>query len=148
LKGSESKFDPYTNTSWRVPYHHGLGPQGQCLFTIGQSLQFPRLWRVTMPRPAAASHQDDDLYVTLLRRIYICIISYFRGRTATLHRSPFSAYPTHCLPASVVNFRDPAMMFQDSRAYTFVPILLGSPLSPRLTAAVSKLWHTLSGLYM
>ena len=50
----------------------------------------------------------------------------------------------------MVNFNDPTVMEEDARAYTFPAMQgeLGSIPGPLLIVAVSKLWQTVSGVYM
>jgi len=52
----------------------------------------------------------------------------------------------------MVNFRDPAVVVQDSRVYTFAItpcyFRFTNILHPPLTVAMTKLWHAVGGLYM
>ena len=61
---------------------------------------------------------------------------------------------TYPLPVKMPNFRDPAEIAQDARAYNSAAIFLQlervslKSIIPPSTVVMSKLWHTVGGLYM
>ena len=61
-------------------------------------------------------------------------------------------HPTvpYCLQDVMVNFHDPKVMERDARAYDFSAMLyeLASIPTPLLIVALSKLWHSVCGIYM
>lgn len=59
-------------------------------------------------------------------------------------------HESNLLLVGMVDFQNPAVIMQDARACTFPAILyrLRITPSPPLTVALTKLWHTVGGLYM